>query len=81
MDLDRRDKYMCGFITSEEVLGYSEEERIRSKFVLDNYFFRNFDFNRDLRKWVKWNYGTDRRNQTDNKIKISKKTRNIDESA
>ena len=81
MDLDRRDKYMCGLITSEEVLGYSEEERIRSKFVLDKYFFRNFDFNRDLRKWVKWNYGTDRRNQTDNKIKISKKTRNIDESA
>ena len=50
MNLDRRDKYMCGFITSEEVLGYSEEERIRSKFVLDNYFFRNFDFYRVLRK-------------------------------
>ena len=57
---------MCGFITSEEVLGYSEEERIRSKFVLDNYFFRNFDFYRVLRKWVKWNYDTDRRNWTEN---------------
>jgi hypothetical protein len=57
---------MCGFITSEEVLGYSEEERIRSKFVLDNYFFRNFDFYRVLRKWVKWNYDTDRRNRTEN---------------
>ena len=66
MDLDRRDKYMCGFITSEEVLGYSEEERIRSKFVLDNYFFRNFDCYRVLRKWVKWNYDTDRRNRTEN---------------